>query len=81
MKRTFRKDHHHKNRTTKELEKLMVEFSLQNPHLGQTRIYAQLKVNYEVELSPAGVRFVWLREKMNTSALRVQRSQLRLKSA
>ena len=81
LKRTFRKDHHRKNRTTKEVEKLVVEFSLQNPHLGQVQISAQLKVNYEVELSPAGVRYVWLREKMNTSALRVQRSQLRLKSA
>ena len=31
-----------------------------------------------IKLSPAGVRYVWLRDKMQTSALRVQRSKLSL---
>jgi transposase len=81
LKRTFRQDHHHKNRTDKEIEDVVTAFSLENPHLGQVQISAQLKTNYQIELSPSGVRSVWLRENMNTSALRVQRSKSSLEVA
>ncbi len=72
LKRTFRSDAHHKNRTAKSTEEVVIAFSLENPHLGQVQVSAQLKTAYQLEISPAGVRQVWLREKMNTSALRVQ---------
>ena len=78
LKRTYRQDHHHKNRTDKEIENVVVAFSLENPHLGQVQISAQLRTNYQIELGPSGVRNVWLRENMNTSALRVQRSRASL---
>ena len=81
LKRTFRQDHHHKNRTDKKIEDVVIAFSLENPHLGQVQVSAQLKANYQIELSPNGVRHVWLRESMNTSALRVQRSKSRLEVA
>lgn len=81
LKRTFRQDHHHKNRTDKEIEDVVIAFSLENPHLGQVQVAAQLKTNYQIELSPNGVRYVWLRENMNTSALRVQRSKAPLEVA
>lgn len=81
LKRTFRHDHHHKNRTDKEIEDVVIAFSLENPHLGQVQVSAQIKANYQIELSPNGVRYVWLRENMNTSALRVQRSKLPLEVA
>ena len=54
---------------------MVIAFSLENPHMGQVQISAQLKANYQIELSPNGVRYVWLRENMNTSALRVQSSR------
>ena len=75
LKRTFRPDIRHKNRTAKNTEEAVIAFSLENPHLGQVQVSAQLKTTYQVEISPAGVRCVWLREKMNTSALRVQRAK------
>jgi len=75
LKRQVTQDHRHKNRTDEALEKLVINFSLQNPHLGQAQISSQLKVNYGAEISANGVRYVWLRESMNTSALRVQRSR------
>ena len=81
LKRRFRKNHHHKNRTTKEIEAVVIAFSLENPHLGQAQVSAQLRTNYQIELSPNGVRYVWLRENMNTSALRVQRSKSSLSAA
>lgn len=73
--------HRHQNRTNEELEKLIIGFSLKNPHLGQVQVSAQLQLNYDASISPNGVRYVWLREKMNTSALRVKRSQSLLATA
>lgn len=81
LKRTFRPDLRHKNRTAKTIEEAVVAFSLENPHLGQVQISAQLNTIYQLEISPAGVRYVWLRENMNTSALRVQRAKSSLAAA
>jgi len=81
LKRQVNLAHRHKNRTSEELEKQVIDFSLQNPHLGQVQVSAQLKLNYEIEISPNGVRYVWLREKLNTSALRVQRAHSLIKTA
>lgn len=76
LKRTFCPDKHHKNRTTEEVENAVIKFSLENPHLGQAQVSAQLKTHYQIDLSPSGVRSIWLREKMNTNALRVQKAKL-----
>ena len=75
LKRTYRAGIHHKNRTAKEVENLVITFSLQNPHLGPVQVSAQLQTEYQVEISPSGVRNIWVREKMNTTALRVQRAK------
>ncbi|MEM7018095.1 MAG: ISNCY family transposase [Pseudomonadota bacterium] len=77
LKRTFLSDIHYKNRTPKDkdIEKVVVDFSLENPHLGQAQVSARLKTHYQIELSPNGVRGVWLREKMNTTALRVEQAK------
>ncbi len=56
LKRQLTQDHRHKNRTDEELEKLVINFSLQNPHLGQVQVSSQLKVNYGAEISANGVR-------------------------
>ncbi len=65
----------HKNRSDTELEQVVIDFSLENPHLGQQQVSLQLKANKIVDVSPAGVRYIWLREKINTMALRVQRAR------
>lgn len=81
LKRQVTQDLWHKNRTTEELEKLIIDFSLQNPHLGQAQVSAQLNLNYGAEISSSGVRHVWLRENMNTNALRLHRSLALIKNA
>ena len=73
LKRTFRENHHHKNRVNKNIEHCVIEFSLENPHLGQAQVSLQLKKVHQIEISPSGVRNVWLRAKMQTTALRVQK--------
>lgn len=74
LKRTLRKDRHHKNRTAKELEDIVINFSLENPHLGQAQVALQLKQTHQVDISACGVRNVWLRAEMSTIALRIQKS-------
>ena len=75
LKRQVRADHCHGNRTDQEIANTVIEFSLDNPHLGQVQISNQLKKHYHMELSTSGVRNVWLREHMQTCALRLQRKQ------
>jgi len=74
FQRTFTKDHYHKNRADQPLENLVIEFSLKNPHLGQVQIASQLKKMKQVHISPSGVRNVWLRAEMQTTALRIQKA-------
>ena len=75
LKRQARADHIHGNRTDQEVADTVIEFSLDNPHLGQLQVSNQLKKHYKIELSASGVRNVWLRENMQTCALRLQRKQ------
>ncbi|KIA76030.1 Uncharacterized protein YlbG [Parachlamydia acanthamoebae] len=75
LKRTYRPDLYHKNRTPKNIEKIIIGFSLKNPYLGQAQVSTQLKANYEIDISPAGVRCIWLRESMNTRALRMLKAK------
>lgn len=81
LKRTFHRDIHHKNRTSKDIEKTVINFSTLNPHLGQAQIAAQLKTNYDIQISPNGVRNIWLRENMNTCARRVLKAKASLEIA
>ena len=74
LKRQITKDLHHKNRADKTLEKKVVELSLDNPHLGQCQVARQIKKIHKVHISASGVRNIWLREKMQTTALRLQKS-------
>jgi len=75
LKRQVRADHHHQNRTDQEIANTVIEFSLDNPHLGQLQVSNQLKKHYRIELSASGVRNVWLRENMQTCALRLKKKE------
>lgn len=79
LKRTFRENHYHKNRADKNLEGWVIDFSLENPHLGQAQVSLQLKKVHQIEISPSGVRNVWLRAEMQTTALRVKQLSLSTK--
>ena len=68
---------HHKNRTDKATEQIVIEFSLANPHLGQVQVSRLLKSERNVTIHASGVRNIWLREKMNTMALRIDKSSVK----
>tara|TARA_Y100000815_G_scaffold149537_2_gene135288 strand:- start:12498 stop:14051 length:1554 start_codon:yes stop_codon:yes gene_type:complete len=73
LKRQRTPNLHHKNRTEKAVEQIVVEFSLANPHLGQQQVSRLLKTEKDVTIHASGVRNIWLREKINTTALRLAR--------
>jgi transposase len=75
LKRQFCPDLHHKNRAPESTELLVLSFSLDNPHLGQAQVSAQIRELHGLEISPSGVRNIWVREKMNTAAQRLERSR------
>lgn len=75
LKRTFRKNHYHKNRAEKNIENLVINFSLENPHLGQAQVSLQLNKMHKTAISPSGVRNIWVRAKLQTMALRIQNQQ------
>jgi len=77
LKRQISEDHIHANRTDQETAEVIIEFSLENPHLGQVQVSNHLKKSNHIDISASGVRQVWLRENMQTIALRMQkRSEL-----
>jgi len=47
------------------------DHSLANPHLGQSQVSRLLKSKRNIDIAASGVRDVWLRENMNTMALRL----------
>ncbi len=70
-KRQETPDLHHKNRTDKAIGQIVIDFSLAHPHLGQSQVSRLLKSERDVTKHTSGVRNIWLREKMNTTALRL----------
>lgn len=71
----------HKNCVDMAIEEAVVQFSLKHPHLGQQKIAMKLTATVGLAISPNGVRSVWLRNNMNTTALRIERSQSLKESA
>ena len=74
LKRQLTANHYHQNRTGKQLEDTIIDFSLQNPHLGQSQVARQMQKLYAIDISASGVRNIWLRAEMQTSALRLHKA-------
>ncbi|EWH09594.1 transposase protein, Y4bF [Catenovulum agarivorans DS-2] len=64
----------HKNCVDKAIEDAVVQFSIEHPHLGQQKVAIKLSEALGVDISAGGVRNMWLRNNMNTTALRVEKS-------
>ncbi|MDJ6853062.1 helix-turn-helix domain-containing protein [Salmonella enterica] len=65
----------HKNCTELSIENTVVQFSIEHPHLGQQKVALKVKAKYGMDISPGGVRSIWLRQNLNTTALRIARAK------
>ncbi|MCG7538280.1 hypothetical protein [Pseudoalteromonas sp. OF7H-1] len=71
LKRQEMPNRHHKNRTDRAIEEVVIEFSLANPYMGQSKVSRLLKSERNVDIHDSGVRNIWLRESTNTTVLRL----------
>ena len=81
LKRQETPDLYHKNRTDRAVEEVVIEFSLTNPHLGQSKVSRLLKSERNVDIHASGVRNIWLRENMNTTELRLRKISVKKQTA
>ncbi len=81
LKRQEIPNQRHKNCVDQAIEDTVVEFSIEHPYLGQQKVALKLTEALGVDIRAGGVRSMWLRNNINTTALRVERSQALLESA
>lgn len=62
------------NRCAPEVEKAVLDYALEYPTHGQVRVSNELK-RKETNISPGGVRSIWLRHQLENKALRLKRLQ------
>jgi len=73
--KTFQKGSYCKNQKMQEKQSLVVNFSLENPHLGEGQVAKHLQNKLGMEISAGTVRGIWLRNNMQTIALRVEKAK------
>jgi DNA-binding transcriptional ArsR family regulator len=74
-------DIQHKHCVDMAIEEAVIQFSLKHPHLGPQRIALKMTEALRVDVSAGGVRSIWLRNNLNTTALRVENSKASQKPA
>ncbi|MCB9025124.1 MAG: hypothetical protein H6625_02295 [Bdellovibrionaceae bacterium] len=67
----------HQNSKQVLLQNLVVQFSLKNPHLGEDQVARHLNKRKHVELSKGTVRHIWVKNNMQTIALRQRMSKMK----
>ena len=54
-----------------KIEKIVVNFSIKNPHLGEDQAAKHIRNKFKIEISSGTIRNIWLRNNMETIALRI----------
>ena len=78
LKRQEAADLHHKNRTDRAIEEVVIKVSLSIPYMGQQKVSMRMKAEFGIDISANGVRNIWLRNQLNTTQLRIEKSQCAL---
>jgi hypothetical protein len=73
LKRTFDPNRRHKNRVSEAIEKRVVNYGLLKPHLGPNEVSRHLKAKYDISISAGGIRNIWIRHKMQTIQLQMEK--------
>ena len=61
------------NRVPEEIERRILDYSLQFPTHGQVRVSNELLKHHGISVSPGGIRGVWLRHGLEKKGLRLKR--------
>ncbi len=70
--KTFKAEFYSKNKKMMTGEKLVVNFSIQNPHLGEAQVSKFIKKYFSLNLSRGKIRYIWVRNNLETIALRTR---------
>ena len=79
--KTFKKGNCCNNPKKLKTQDMVVNFSLENPQLGEEPTAIHLRKKYKIEISRGTVRNIWLRNNMETIALRVLKRRNSFKKA
>lgn len=71
LQEVSRRKPNYKNRVASEVEEAVIRFATQQPAYGQLRVSHELK-KQGVFVSPQGVRYIWLRNGLNTMGKRLE---------
>ena len=76
-KKLYDPNHHHANRTSKEHEMMVVEFSLANPEMSAVEVARYFRYHHMLHFSARGIGNVWARYDMQTSKQRIEMAKRR----
>ena len=66
---------HHKNRTDRAIEEVVINMSIANPHMGQQKVSIRMRAEFGIDISVNGVRNIWFRNQLDTTQLRIEKFQ------
>lgn len=70
LREVSRRKPNYKNRIASEIEQAVIQFAIEQPAYGQLRVSNELKKK-GIFVSPQGVRYIWLRNGLNTMKQRL----------
>ena len=65
----------HTNRIDQDVEDKVIELTLEKPHLTQIPISSEMMIRHNISISHSTIRNIWVREKLNTKVLRIERAE------
>lgn len=71
LQEVSRRKPNYKNRIASEIENAVIRFAVEEPAFGQLRVSNELR-KQGIFVSPQGVRYIWLRHRLNTMGKRLQ---------
>ena len=70
----------HTNRIDQDVEDKVIELTLEKPHLTQIPISSEMMKRHNISISHSTIRNIWVREKLNTKVLRIERAEVLAKT-
>lgn len=76
LKRIHKPEYRHTNRIDEDVEAKVLATTLEKPYLSSNQMAGELKREHGISISHSTIRNIWLRESLNTIALRKAKSEV-----